>query len=112
MIQAIGSKQIITAIRIKDNIVTLEKIDRLVSALRESDYNVSKIEFLEKGFKKGFDLGYEAPQGRQSVSNNIPQTVGDKFYIWNKVMKEVKLGRVAGPFSKIDNYIQSPIGLQ
>ena len=28
-------------------------------------------------------------------------------------MKEVKLGRVAGPFLKVpfDNYIQSPIGL-
>ena len=33
--------------------------------------------------------------------------------LWNKVMKEVKLGRYAGPFTKVpyDNYIQSPIGV-
>ena len=33
--------------------------------------------------------------------------------LWNKVMKEVKAKRYAGPFTKIpfDHYIQSPIGL-
>ena len=43
----------------------------------------------------------------------MPFTVGNKVELWNKIMKEVKLGRVAGPFSEIpyQNYIQSPVGL-
>ena len=61
----------------------------------------------------GFDIGYAGLQERKSTSDNIPLTVGSKTELWNKVMKEVRLGRVAGPFSTIpfDNYIQSPIGL-
>ena len=33
--------------------------------------------------------------------------------MWNKIMKEVKLGRCAGPFDRIpfESYIQSPLGL-
>ena len=39
--------------------------------------------------------------------------VGDPITLWNKVMKEVKEQRYAGPFEEIpfDNFIQSPIGL-
>ena len=33
--------------------------------------------------------------------------------LWNKIMKEVRVGRVAGPYETIpfENYIQSPVGL-
>ena len=33
--------------------------------------------------------------------------------LWNKLIKEVRAKRVAGPFNEIpfDNYIQSPIGM-
>ena len=40
--------------------------------------------------------------------------MGDEIDLWNKVMKEVKLKRYAGPFNEIpfeDDFIQSPIGL-
>ena len=41
--------------------------------------------------------------------------MGTKTDLWNKIIKEVKLKRYAGPFKKRDlpfkNYIQSPIGL-
>ena len=39
--------------------------------------------------------------------------VGDKIELWNKVMKEVQLGRYAGPYEEppFESYIQSPIGL-
>ena len=39
--------------------------------------------------------------------------IGDKITLWNKVMKEVKLNRYAGPFEEIpfEYFIQSPIGL-
>ena len=50
---------------------------------------------------------------RQSQAKNLTLTVGNQVVLWNKIMKEVKLKRVAGPYDHIpfDNYIQSPIGL-
>ena len=44
---------------------------------------------------------------------NLKFRVGNPTILWNKVMKEVGLGRYAGPFKQIpfNNYIQSPIGL-
>ena len=38
---------------------------------------------------------------------------GNKTILWNKIIKEVKVKRYAGPFEQIpfDTYIQSPIGL-
>ena len=81
--------------------------------MRESQYPTKEIKFLEDGFRAGFDIGYDGPLNRQSSADNIPFSVGDKVELWNKLMKEVKLKRVAGPFDSIpfDNYIQSPIGL-
>ena len=97
------------------SIVTPVKVKRFVSLLRQTGYNSEKIEFLERGLKFGFDLGYAGPQCRQSKSDNIPFTVGDRVILWNKIMKEVQLKRVAGPYSEEDlpfeNYIQSPVGL-
>ena len=62
---------------------------------------------------QGFDIGYNGPTERKSESANIPLKIGSKEELWNKIMKEVKLKRVAGPFNTVpfDNYIQSPIGL-
>ena len=52
---------------------------------------------------------------RQNLSANIPirQGVGSLTEMWNKVMKEVKEKRYAGPFEMppTQYYIQSPIGL-
>ena len=95
------------------DIVTLINVSVLIEKLQESNYPPDEIAFLEAGFTEGFDIGYEGPTNRTSTSNNIPFTVGDEIDLWNKLMKEVKLGRVAGPFKEIpfDNYIQSPIGL-
>ena len=76
--------------------------------LTQSGYDSNEIEFLRCGFTDGFDIGYEGPTDRRSVSDNIPFTVGDKVVLWNKVMKEVKLKRVAGPFKEVPfkNFIQ------
>ena len=84
-----------------------------MSLLRESGYPDDEVFFLEDGLTNGFDIGYEGPQERCSTADNIPFTVGNEVELWNKLMKEVKLGRVAGPFEKVpfENYIQSPIGL-
>ena len=83
--------------------------------LTDAAYNEKEIQFLVDGFTNGFDIGYQGPVERKSESQNIPFTpgVGNKFVMWNKIMKEVEAKRVASPFKKIpfDNYIQSPIGL-
>ena len=86
----------------------------LKSLLIQSKYNVDKINFLIDGFENGFTLGYNRPENVQIKSPNLKfRGVGNKTILWNKVMKEVKLKRYAGPFSEIpfDSYIQSPIGL-
>ena len=69
--------------------------------------------FLQQGFTYGFDIGYEGPKERQSLSNNLPFSVGNHTILWEKLMKEVRLKRVAGPYDKVpfENFIQSPIGL-
>ena len=89
------------------------KIDKFHQLLVESKYDTEKTNFLIDGLKNGFDIQYQGPTDRRSTSNNIPFSVGNETELWNKIMKEVKLKRVAGPFKSIpfDNYIQSPIGL-
>ena len=96
-----------------ENIITTVNAELLVSKLKAAKYPEEKISFLQDGFVNGFDIGYRGPKNRQSTAENIPFTIGDETELWGKLMKEVKLKRVAGPFSKIpfENYIQSPIGL-
>ena len=79
----------------------------------ETQYDKDKTEYLVDGFKNGFSIGYQGPEDVQLTSQNLRLTVGDPIDLWNKVMKEVQVGRYAGPFETIpfDNYIQSPIGL-
>ena len=88
-------------------------VNKLRHLLIRSRYDLDKTNELVEGFTNGFDIGYRGPAQRQDVSNNIPLHIGSLTEIWNKIMKEVKLGRVAGPFENIpfQNYIQSPIGL-
>ena len=61
----------------------------------------------------GFHVRYQGPKSRQSNSSNILLKIGSNVEMWNKLMKEVKLNRVVGPFKQIPfaNYIQSPIGM-
>ena len=81
--------------------------------LRRTNYNNVETIFLVKGFREGFDFHYEGLLQRRDRSENLPLTAGDKFYLWDKVMSEVKEFRFAGPYKQIpfNNYMQSPIGL-
>ena len=47
------------------------------------------------------------------TSANLKFRVGNPTILWNKIMKEVKLKRYAGPFSEVpyQYFIQSPVGL-
>ena len=96
-----------------DNIVTPVNVNELNKYLKETNYDEKETEFLVKGFSEGFDLGFRGPENIKQTSQNLKFTIGDKIELWNKVMKEVKELRYAGPFEEIpfDNYIQSPIGL-
>ena len=82
------------------DIITPVKVKKLEQLLRESNYPADKMQ-------------YTGPEDRKDTSPNIPLHIGSKTELWNKIMKEVKLGWYAGPFEKIpfDNYMQSPVGL-
>ena len=87
-----------------DDLVSIQTpIDwkELQHQLVESNYPDHKTIKLVQGFKKGFDLGYSGPVIRQSQSHNLPFNVGNKTILWNKLMKEVRLKRVAGPFADV-----------
>ena len=95
------------------NIKTPVNVQEFEKLLRITSYNEDEIDFLIDGFSYGFDLCYKGPKCIQQNSNNLKFTIGDKYELWNKVMKEVKEGRYAGPYESppFENYIQSPIGL-
>ena len=96
-----------------NNIVTPVNVGNLGRLLKESNYNKQKTEYLIDGFTNRFDLYYRGPVNRRDHSRNIPLRVGNKFELWEGIMKEVGLGRYAGPFEEIpfDTFVQSPIGL-
>ena len=82
--------------------------------MQQSNYNEKETRFLVDGFQNGFDIGYEGSPHRRDTARNIPiRQVGSEEELWSKLMKEVTLGRYAGPFDEIpfDEFIQSPIGL-
>ena len=96
-----------------ENIETPINIEAYSKLLKASKYDCQKSQFLLQGFKQGFSIGYQGLRQRKAFSNNIPLSVGLPTELWNKVMKEVKLKRFAGPFEEppFKYFIQSPIGL-
>ena len=96
-----------------DNIVTPVNAEAFGKLLKEAGYPQNKIDFISRGFSEDFDLGYQGPSDVQMKSANLQLRIGKKTELWNKVMKEVAVNRMAGPFEKIpfECYIQSPIGL-
>ena len=79
----------------------------------EANYPKDKTNKLIHGFMEGFDIQYQGRQNRAEYSNNIPLFVGTKVQLWNKVIKEVRLGWYAGPYIEVpyQYFLQSPIGL-
>ena len=96
-----------------DDIVTPIDADLLQQLLYDTGYNPIKTSWLVDGFRNGFDMGYREPLVQTNLSENLPLNVGSPVELWNKLMSEVRVRRVAGPFLNIpyDSYIQSPIGL-
>ena len=94
-----------------ENIITPVDTRQLRYLLECSGYDTVKTDQLIDSFDNGFSLGYEGPSDVKIKSSNF-RGVSNKMILWNKVMKEVRLKRFAGPFESIpfDDYIQSPIG--
>ena len=95
-------------------ITTPIKVNWLWDLLVQSNYDKTKTKILIEGFTEGFDLGYRGPVKRTDTADNLPiKSPDDLFDIWGKLVKEVKLSRIAGPFTNIPtkHYMQSPIGL-
>ena len=74
------------------DVCTPIKVNKLSELLHQSGYDIEESRFIVDGFTNGFEIGYEGPRTRQDKSRNIPFTVGNKIDMWQKLMKEVKLG--------------------
>ena len=97
-----------------DVVHTPVDVEMFKKLLTEAKYPQEKINFIYEGFSEGFHLHYQGSRNVRLESENLKLRVGSKTELWNKLMKEVKEKRIAGPYEKIpfeDNYIQSPIGL-
>ena len=95
------------------NIVMPVDYDKLGQLLSDTNYDKAETDYLIDGYKNGFSIGYEGPEEVVRESPNLKFTIGNEVILWNKVMKEVREKRYAGPFVKppFPYYIQSPIGL-
>ena len=96
-----------------ENVITPVDVDRFQYLLQLAGYDEQKTNFLISGFRDGFSIGYEGDMCVQRTSPNLKLHIGNETILWNKVMKEVKENRYAGPFESppFKYYIQSPIGL-
>ena len=97
-----------------DTVVTPVNVQKYNSLLIDSGYDPEETQFLVQGFKFGFDIGYRCPiEGVRRYAPNLKLRVGNKTILWNKVMKEVQLGRYARLYKEppYKNFIQSPIRL-
>ena len=96
-----------------DRVCTPVDADEFHHLLHSSGYDSNETNFIIEGFRNGFPLEYQGPWQCRDTASNIPFSVGDRVDMWNKLMKEVKLGRVAGPYEHVpfDYFVQSPIGL-
>ena len=96
-----------------ENIFTPVNADAYETLLKEVKYDEAKSAYLINGFREGFSLKYKGPTDKTRTAPNLKITVGSEVELWNKVMKEVKQKRYAGPYEKppYDTFIQSPIRL-
>ena len=82
----------------------VDKLDKLIKGYIFDEYLVS-------GFKYGFRLGYEGPR-QFRTSDNLQAARDLPDIISKNLQKEVKLGRIKGPFKSLpfENLQISPIG--
>ena len=88
--------------------INSSKLDQL---LQDHPYRELVQEVVTK-FQKGFSLKYNGPRENHQP-HNLPTALSYPEKLWDSVMKEVKLGRMLGPFlvQPINPLICSPIGM-
>ena len=71
------------------------------------------LRFFEMGFQRGLGLGTWGRERESRESHNLKSVTHLQDKAMEKLNKEIKLGRIAGPFSSkpLPNLIVSPIGL-
>ena len=72
------------------------KINKLKLILQ--GYDVEKLNFLISGFRHGLYLGYQGPRESCFVKNS-DSTKNNWEVVNTKLKKEMKMGRIAGPFN-------------
>ena len=77
-------------------ILTPIRVLNLQHLLKQSGYPPEKSEEIVQGFKQGLDIGYRGPVDQTDEAENLSFNIWDGVDLWNKVMKEVELGRYAG----------------
>lgn len=94
-------------------IVTPINVKNLECLLKQTQYDPRETQYLVQGFTEGFSLDYQGPRDCKQYANNLRLRVGTQTDLWNKVMKEVQLKRVAGPYTEPmwPWFHQSPLGL-
>ena len=94
------------------NIYTPVDADKFEELLIQTGYDRTKTDFIINGFRRGFLLNFKGNWKVKQRSANLKLEVVSKVELWNKILKEVKAKRVAGPYEEIpfEFYIQSPVG--
>ena len=91
-----------------ENIKTPVDVEMFEQLLNESKYDKEETRFLINGFRHEFCIGYKGDEEVKLKAPNLKfRGVGNPTELWNKVMKEVKEERYAGPFESIpfEHYI-------
>ena len=96
-----------------ENVISPVNIDQFNKMLTKTNYPKAEREFLIDGFHNGFDLGFRGDFRVKRRSPNLKIRVGNETILWNKIMKEVKNLRYAGPYEEIPYkyFMQSLVGL-
>ena len=96
-------------------IATPIKVDSLQKAMESVEIEESHKKFLLEGFTQGFRIHFEGDRELvYDMDNHMGSGTQDSESImWEKIMKEVRLGRVAGPFEEppLPNFRVSPLGV-
>ena len=89
------------------------KVDVLQGYL-QSYINKSDAKVLGEGFQHGFSIKYQGPRLARE-HKNLKSAFAHRDHLWEKIDKEVSLGRLAGPFNYSPpphpDLIVSPVGL-
>ena len=81
--------------------------------LLSCNYQVDEVQFITRGFTEGFPIGYEGDRHRTRIARNLQSGLEFPQVMWDIAMKEVKLGRFAGPYHEppLANFWVNPLGL-